>query len=188
MNDDKTDSLWSHLQGEAMTGELKGTKLKTFPSVVVDWGTWKKQYPETTAILIDRRADNFTVDVYGQDLTRFVVGVLEDGKAKAWNYADIVDLGVVNDSFGEKSVVVFINATSKATTVFERTLGDSTLVFRRDGNQFVDEETGSRWDFLSGKCVDGKHQGKQLRMLTSIPSLAKAWQDYYPDSEYYAPN
>ncbi len=41
MYDRETESLWVHVTGEAIKGELKGNRLDFSPSEVVSWRTWK---------------------------------------------------------------------------------------------------------------------------------------------------
>ncbi len=48
MVDTETESLWSHLLGKAMEGELKGTVLETLPATMVSWQSWKADHPATT--------------------------------------------------------------------------------------------------------------------------------------------
>jgi hypothetical protein len=45
MLDIETRSLWSHILGEAMAGELKGQLLKPIPSDMVTWAAWKRDHP-----------------------------------------------------------------------------------------------------------------------------------------------
>jgi hypothetical protein len=40
MQDAETGSLWSHIRGEAMQGELKGTKLVPLSTELVTWEAW----------------------------------------------------------------------------------------------------------------------------------------------------
>ena len=51
MYDRQTESLWSQLLGEAVEGELKGTKLEYFPSVMTTWDEWKTRFPDTVALV-----------------------------------------------------------------------------------------------------------------------------------------
>ncbi len=48
--DRKTDSLWSQIKGEAVTGPLMGARLKLLSSTQTTWGEWKKKYPETLVL------------------------------------------------------------------------------------------------------------------------------------------
>lgn len=45
MYDRKTESLWPQVLGEAVVGEMTGTKLPTLPSDQILYGNWKKKFP-----------------------------------------------------------------------------------------------------------------------------------------------
>lgn len=47
MQDLETGTLWSHVTGEALEGELAGTRLEVVPGVQADWGTWSAAHPST---------------------------------------------------------------------------------------------------------------------------------------------
>ncbi len=54
MYDRQTDSLWSHLTGEAVLGPLKGQRLKTYPAAMLRYSEWKHLYPETLVLKKER--------------------------------------------------------------------------------------------------------------------------------------
>ena len=45
--DRETESLWSQLQGQAITGPLKGAPLKQIAMAHTSWGDWLKRHPDT---------------------------------------------------------------------------------------------------------------------------------------------
>ena len=51
--------------------------------------------------------------------------------------------------------------------------------------EFVDVETGSRWDML-GRAVEGPLAGQQLRQVPSYNSMWFAWAAYWPDTELWS--
>ena len=50
MYDKETGTLWSQLLGEAVSGELVGTKLEFLPAVLTTWASWREMHPDTLAI------------------------------------------------------------------------------------------------------------------------------------------
>ena len=48
--DHQTESLWSQLREESVTGEMTGTKLKAIPSVTTTWKAWREQHPDTLVL------------------------------------------------------------------------------------------------------------------------------------------
>lgn len=117
MYDRKTDSLWSQVLGEAVVGEMTGTKLKTLPSDQVRYGNWKKQFPDGVVLSRDTGAnrfygsspygDYFSVTNLSLSLARptdtrlpndaFVFGIVINGKAKAYPTASVTAKGTVED-------------------------------------------------------------------------------------------
>jgi len=51
--DRKTESLWSQIMGQAVTGELVGEKLKAFPVSHTTWRNWVEQHPDTQVLSTD---------------------------------------------------------------------------------------------------------------------------------------
>ncbi|RMF21059.1 MAG: DUF3179 domain-containing protein, partial [Deltaproteobacteria bacterium] len=50
MYDRQTESLWSQLAGEAVTGERTGTALTVVPSELTTWQRWRKAHPDTAVL------------------------------------------------------------------------------------------------------------------------------------------
>ena len=49
--DHQTDSLWSQLMNQAITGPLVGKNLTKLPAVRTKWKTWQAFHPETEVFL-----------------------------------------------------------------------------------------------------------------------------------------
>jgi hypothetical protein len=50
MYDRETDSLWSQISAEAVTGPLLGRRLQLVRSSMTRWGAWQETHPDTTVI------------------------------------------------------------------------------------------------------------------------------------------
>jgi len=50
MYDRQTDTLWSQLYGGAIQGQLEGTSLAVFPSMLTQWDIWLAQHPDTLVL------------------------------------------------------------------------------------------------------------------------------------------
>jgi hypothetical protein len=48
--DHQTESLWSQLKEEAVTGPQTGTRLAAIPSVTTTWKAWREQHPTTLVL------------------------------------------------------------------------------------------------------------------------------------------
>lgn len=50
MLDEQTQTLWSHVSGEALSGPLAGRRLETIPSVQTTWKEWVAAHPDTRVL------------------------------------------------------------------------------------------------------------------------------------------
>ena len=188
MLDEETQSLWSHLLGKCMQGELAGIELKTCPSVIIDWAAWKRQYPETDAMvwpLRGGRSPGYDVSFYEQNPENFVIGYVSGGTAKSYGFPDLRQNPLVNDEVAKQPIVIWFDKKSGAAWCFERTIDELVLEFRDVDGQAIDEETNSQWDLRTGIAMAGKLKGRQLTQRVVIPSFAKAWTMFHPDTEIW---
>lgn len=82
MYDHQTESLWSQIRQEAVTGTLTGTRLKLLPLVHTTWGAWKKEHPEGLVLSTDTGFPrNYRRDPYASyektDRLMFPVGKID---------------------------------------------------------------------------------------------------------------
>lgn len=167
MYDHQTESLWSHVRGEALIGPLAGTRLTPLPAMHTTWGAWRRLHPKT--LVLDpsksRHGRDYSRDPYeGYYYTekagvlgaktrdprlspkQFVVGVRRGGWTKAYPFAALSRTPVVNDDAGGSVLVVFDGATATAA-VFERQAGGRTLTFDAAGHPSAPSDgapTGTR--------------------------------------------
>lgn len=192
MSDVETKTLWSHILGKAMRGELKGTVLESIPSTMTDWKSWKKDHPQTTVVNMSRTAGpgkrlNFDNKFYGKfGWEKFVIGYADGGEARAWKYPDLKNRPVINDKFGKKSLLVTFNKKNGASYLFDRTVDETTLEFALENDKLIDRGTKSVWDRGTGKCLSGPMKGKQLTPIAGIISFARAWKTFHPESTYWS--
>jgi hypothetical protein len=204
MYDRNTESLWSQLLGEAVEGELKGTKLEYFPSVMTTWAEWKAQYPDTVALVKGFSGSSDPYDSYYasgragvigetyQDdrlqTKQFVVGVALGDGAAAYPFSVLSLEPVVNDEVGGNPILVVFGDDSVTSAVFSREVGDQTLTFSLEDPEslaLTDAETGSTWQGLTGQATGGPLAGERLPRLKSTNSFWFGWKDFYPDTRVY---
>jgi len=145
MYDRKTESLWSQILGEAIVGELTGTKLKVLSSDMVRFGDFKKLHSDGSVLSRNTGATRFYgQDPYGDYYTTpgtyfpvgkkddrlsekdFVLGIVVNGKAKAYWPEAIKKLGKVEDRFENKTIVAQYEKDIDAVRLFEKK-SDGTL-------------------------------------------------------------
>ncbi|GAB4155652.1 MAG: hypothetical protein Tsb009_32460 [Planctomycetaceae bacterium] len=179
MVDQQTESLWAHLLGEAMRGPLQGAVLKSIPSVMTDWKTWRTHHPETTVVVMPRTAGQYRRSFHMQD-SGIVIGLAEKERSRHWSFAFLYDKPVINDHFATQPVVVVFHRPSFTAVIYDRRVQGKTLTFERKAGQLMDRETGTVWNLLTGVAISGKLKGKKLKRLNGIVSDAAVWATFHP--------
>src|SRR5215469_2149013 len=67
MFDRETNTLWSHLTGEAIEGPLKGRMLEIIISDRSTWGVWRQRYPSAQIMRTDTTDDPYLSYYAAQD-------------------------------------------------------------------------------------------------------------------------
>lgn len=124
MYDRQTESLWSQVKNEAVTGPMTGTKLKVLPSTLTTWEKWRKKHPRTMVLSLDTGHDrDYSRDPYagyyegrrgffgffrgllqGDEEKELVAGVTIDGMAKAYPLDKLRQLKKTTDAFAGKTL------------------------------------------------------------------------------------
>ena len=103
MYDRESESLWSQLKMESVSGPLSGTPLKLLPSAHLTWKSWKKKHPQGEVLSTNTgHVRDYTKDAYAsyfkspdtmfpvpntrKELPKkdWVIGVILNGKAVAF--------------------------------------------------------------------------------------------------------
>jgi hypothetical protein len=184
MIDSETKSLWSHILGEAMDGPLKGTNLETIPSIITDWKSWRRDHPNSSVLDMSKTAANYNVEFYTNP-SKWVIGMVEGGKARAWPMDQLMVNPVANDQLGGTSVVLVFSPQNMTTYVYRRDLGDKTLTFELRNHQLFDKETDSQWDAATGEAQTGPLKGKRLTAMVGILSFLRPWSFFHPDTTFW---
>ncbi len=211
--DRETGSRWQQSSAEAISGPLKGTRLKLYPFLLTTWGEWHKQHPETVvlkplpgyaarlarlnAILrqgITGRAGPAPRGAFGHDARlpprATVIGLDLGGEAKAYPVAALDAARVVNDRLGGEPVVIVHQPASDTTTAYIARAAGKRLRFKSAdaaADRLEDLETRSTWNAY-GVCLAGRLKGTHLRRLILEPEFWFAWSEFHPHSELYAPS
>jgi hypothetical protein len=213
MYDHQTRSLWSHITGEAIQGPLKGKQLKPLVSTPqIAWKTWQLNYPRTQVLSVPTRGgmrESMRQDVYadyhasqragvsGMEYTddrlpnkSLVIGIqvpVKDGTTqfRAYPLAHFTKTAVINDTLGEVPLLVFHDKTSFATAVFKRKVAADVRTFSVQDKHFVEDNTGTPWNLITGEATSGKEKGARLERLPAVNIYWFAWARYYPETSIY---
>lgn len=181
--DHETESIWSQPWGRAIEGEYKGVQLNLLPFQLTTWERWKEAYPHTLVMTNDlERVSGSRRQGFQPD---FVIGLVLGEQSKAYYYTDVERLGVINDTLGNIPVMVW--AADEIYQAYARQIDGQMLTFTFDGEELIDEETGSSWNPALGLARSGPLEGKSLQPIPSLSSYDWAWEDFYPNSEFYKP-
>lgn len=205
MRDEETGSWWQQITGEAIQGKLKGQKLENVEMDEISYGIWKQENPNGRVLRPDEKiaAENEYESDWEEKVGKMpvriskeldktleprtlVVGVVVNGRAKAYPFSTLEKQSPILDMVGGKDIVILLAEDKKSVRVFERELDGKTFEFlqKTDTKEIVDAETASVWDF-SGKAVSGEMSGKQLKKITAIKDYWFDWKTYNPETQLY---
>jgi len=177
------------------------------PVTHTTWAAWRELHPDTLVLDKHDRSSrdsyqsyygNGSVGVIGESVRderlprkERVVGVAGSTGVKAYPFSALELTLVVNDSFADLDVVVFLDAPTQTGLAYSRTVDGRTLTFDLapygGGIQtaFVDRENGSQWLALTGRAISGEMKDATLERVLSHLSFWFAWTDWNPDTALY---
>jgi len=164
--DRETESLWSQLMMQAVSGPRRGERLEALPLTHTTWATWRAEHPDTRVLSTDTG--------YRRDYER-------DPYA---GYAS------------EKGTYFPVNATSRRYHPKERVLGISiggkakaypfTELARSGENTIVDHIGDQRLQVtFDAKSETARAFDADGRQLPATSSFWFAWYAFHPDGEVY---
>lgn len=181
MYDTKTQSLWSQIRGEAMSGTLQGTKLTRLASDVMTWNAWKREHPETTVAMFSRTTNEFSRFPTSSRLAPAMTLSSEES-TRVWELSELRSQPIWNETWQGQALLIARIEETGASRVYSRVLENRELTFSVRNESIVDDQTQSTWDPRTGEAIGGPLRGQQLRRIpTSVASKSK-WQVFYPDS------
>lgn len=140
MYDHQTESLWSQIRKEAVTGDMIGSRLTLLPLIHTTWKVWRKEHPGALILSPDTgyRRD-YSRDPYasyansdrlmfpvGKIDQRFppktwVLGVERNGITKAYPFPDLEKSpGSITDLLGSEEVRIEYDQSSRTARIKNR--------------------------------------------------------------------
>ncbi|MXV73277.1 DUF3179 domain-containing protein [Candidatus Poribacteria bacterium] len=104
---------------------------------------------------------------------------------RAYPLTHFAETTVINDMVGEVPLLIFHDKVSFATAVFKRNVAKDVRNFRSQDGHFVEDNTGTRWNLVTGAATSGKDKGKRLERLPAVNIYWFAWARYYPQTTIY---
>ena len=137
--DRQTESLWSQVKSEAVTGKLMGRKLKLLSSTHTTWKAWKKKHPKTLVLSTKtghrRDYDRDPYSGYTKTKELFfpvnrqsrayhpkeqVIGVQIEKVFKAWPFIELAAAELpVKETLNGVSLTVDFDKTTRTAIVYD---------------------------------------------------------------------
>lgn len=113
-----------------------------------------------------------------------VVGVTNEGEARAYPFDVVREEGVVEDSVGDLPVVVAL-ATDDTLVAYDRRVDGRTRSFEAAGDRHL-RAADTRWERTTGRAVDGRLAGRRLERANEHPPMFwEGWSNFNPDTTVY---
>lgn len=221
MYDRQSETWWQQLTGEGLVGEYAGVPLDIVPSQVIGFGRFAERYPD--GLVMSRETGynrQYGINPYSNYDSRagrpflfrgeldqrlesavdHVLAAIIGDSAKAYPFEILREQRVINDSIGDRPIVVFFQsgvASALGDSVidsardigtagmYEASFDGEALQFaaKADGN-FIDAQTQSTWNAF-GEAIDGELAGSQLNWVHAFPHFWFAWAAFHPETEVY---
>lgn len=202
--DENTKSWWRQATGEAIAGPQKGKVLNELPSEQMELQAWIRKYPDTKILQPDsaftkkyEELENFDIGTIDSHLEKrdsvswqfksWVVGVLISANAKAYDWNDLLQQKLINDSLNAVPLVLVVEKDSASFHAWNRTVNGQVLEFvlsESGENSIQDSNTGSLWN-MDGLCIEGELKGQQLAIVPAYQEFWHSWRQFHPGTTQY---
>ena len=138
--DRQSESLWSQIARQAVSGPLKGAKLTPIPLDHTSWGDWRARHPDTRVLSREtgfhRDYDRNPYGDYAASETVFfplsstsrryhpkeqVIGLELDGQAKAWPFVELAKAGTpVRDRLAGRELTIRFDPEHRTGRVLDK--------------------------------------------------------------------
>ena len=200
--DATTKSWWQQATGVDITGALKGNSLKEIPSQQITLAGWLQKHPSSLVMQPDTFYNGKYKSLAGYDkgtiegslerrdsgswkMKSWVVGVQQPGVAKAYDWNDLINKQIIQDSLPGLPLLLTVEKDSFAFHVFDRRMNNTVLQFKEESiGTLTDINTSSRWT-ISGLCTEGTFKGQQLTAVQAYQEFWHSWQTFHPNTRVY---
>ena len=199
--DETTKSWWRQSTGECIAGPLKGKRLSEVNSEQVALNAWLRRFPKSLILQGDEKfkssyvqMDNYDKGNSKSNLTKrdtaswnpksWIVGIETDLIAKAYDWNQLVDLRLMQDSLPNLPLVILLENDSASFHTYSRKIKNDILNFSLRSDSIIDLNSQSIWDY-NGTCIEGKLKGASLEKIKSYQEYLHSWEFFHPGSTRY---
>ncbi len=163
--DRETESLWSQIMGKAISGKMRGTRLRQVALTHTSWRDWRERHPKTLVLSTDtgHRRDYSRSPYVGYEKTSRVFFPVNNKNPKYHPKEMVMGLKI-----GEQAKVYPFAELSKGPAVVNDRFAGRLLTIEFDARN------------RSGRIVD--EHGKEI---PSTIAYWFAWVAFHPDTEVY---
>ena len=200
MRDEETGSWWQQVSGEAIQGPLKGRRLAPVFCDEVSFAIWRTEQPRSRFLRPDPRVEKHYVTADWEskiarlpvvttrtgaddfDARTLMIGLVINGKAKAYPMTDLQRQRLILDTVGETPIFLVVGDDQKSVRAYSRIAAGRKLEFFLKTDtapfHFIDAETGTTWDF-SGRATIGPLAGERLQKISTLKDYWFDWRTYH---------
>ncbi|MBS1949630.1 MAG: hypothetical protein OJF59_000112 [Cytophagales bacterium] len=194
LEDMSTQSWWRQVNGEAVTGKLKGEVLPEMESMQMTIKKLFELFPNARVMQEDITSKSH-YDTLGRfekgkskgNLTRtdsvswqdksWVVGVEVTGKTKAYDWNQLKKMRIINDMVGNQPIALVLASDNQSYFAFARKTNEA-YTLKNDSIFSADNV----FDF-SGRGIT--HPAQHLKRLKASQEFWHSWKTFYPDTEVF---
>lgn len=203
IEDESTKTWWYQATGNAAVGELKGKQLTELPYEQLTLAAWLQKHPETLILQPDRLYTADYADLKNYDRVQavdrdssiknkdslmrksWVIGVIINGKAKAYDWRHMYAKHLLNDELDKSSLLIGIEKDSLSYHAWNTSVNGKILHFKLDDKgMLTDEETASVWDW-DGLCLTGSQKGQRLVKIQAYQEYWHSWKHFHPGTMFW---
>jgi hypothetical protein len=203
IEDESTKTWWYQATGKAAVGQMKGQHLQELPYEQLTLGAWLEKHPTSMIMQPDKLYAADYTDLKNYDRIQYidkdstlknkdslirkswVIGVIVNGRAKAYDWRHLFHKRVLNDELNKTPLLVGIEKDSLSYHVWNANLNGKILHFdlNKDG-QLTDKETASVWDW-DGLCTSGAQKGQKLSKVQAYQEYWHSWKHFHPATTFW---
>ncbi len=211
--DRATDSYWSQMRNQCVSGALTGTRPENIPLLETSFRTARALFPEAR-ILSDntgvygssqyaiypygdyRTNDNFLLFDVKPDDNRLprkerVLGVVVGDAARAYRFSTFnPDTRIAHDQLGGKKLIIIGDQKRNMLVAYERRLGArsiGTFSAYSDSTRpglIMADSLGNRYDIL-GRVAEGPDSGRALEAVDNYIAFWFAFAAFHPGTDIF---
>ncbi len=211
--DRRTNSYWSQMRNDCVSGDLISNKADLVHLVEVPWSTWSEMFPDVQVV---SKSNGYSRDYgsypYGdyktnQDRLLFplspddvrlprkerVLGVVVNNQAKVYQFGHFASqtYNTLQDQFQGQEIVILGSQEKNVLVAYNRRMPDGTLlefspINDEDPITLMQDQEGNKYNIF-GRIVEGPRMGQRLGTLDSYIGYWLSWGAFYQNAMIYTP-